>query len=254
MVNYKKSKKIKFKNKCNKTKKKYKAKKIIGGANIKLKNANCVIYIFWTGNNNITPNRLDSINNLKKISQCLIELITKDNLSNYILKDNPLHQSYQYLSSVHKADYLRCYFMNFYGGGYSDIKKTTGSWKKAFDDLNNSNKYINGAPEIGPHGVAYQPNIDKWKDLTSVCAFICKPQSPLTKLWFEEVTKLLDIKLEMLKKYPAKSHRDYNGCKGNTNYPIGWNEMLGRIFHRITYDYKDKILKTVPMFINKNYI
>ena len=143
--------------------------------------------------------------------------------------------------------------MNFYGGGYSDIKKTTRSWEKAFDDLNNSDKYINGAPEIGPNGVAYRPNINKWKDLTSVCAFICKPQSPVTKLWFKEVTHLLDSKLEHLKKYPAKIHRDAKDIY-KTNYPIEWKEILGRILHRITYDYKDKVLKTVPMFINKNYI
>lgn len=40
----------------------------------------------------------------------------------FILKDAPLHPSYSFLSGVHRSDYLRCYLMHHYGGGYSDIK------------------------------------------------------------------------------------------------------------------------------------
>ena len=38
--------------------------------------------------------------------------------------------------------------MHFHGEGYSDIKKTTGSWRKSFDSLYNSDKWIIGYPEI----------------------------------------------------------------------------------------------------------
>ena len=53
-------------------------------------------------------------------------------LDKYILQEHPLHQSFNYLSETHKADYLRTYFMRFHGGGYSDIKKTSGSWIDSF--------------------------------------------------------------------------------------------------------------------------
>ena len=38
--------------------------------------------------------------------------------------------------------------MHFHGEGYSDIKKTKGSWRKSFDSLYNSDKWIIGYPEI----------------------------------------------------------------------------------------------------------
>lgn len=34
--------------------------------------------------------------------------------------------------------------------------------------------------------------------------------------------------------------------------PIEWNEMLGRIFHRVIYNYKNKILNTLPISIFYN--
>ena len=40
--------------------------------------------------------------------------------------------------------------------------------------------------------------------------------------------------------------------KGN-GYPIEWNEMLGRIFHNISYKYKEYLLNTLPISIFKNY-
>ncbi len=46
------------------------------------------------------------------------------------------HQAYAYLSEVNNADYLRTYFMRFYGGGYTDVKMHRGSWVSSFEKLN----------------------------------------------------------------------------------------------------------------------
>ena len=54
----------------------------------------------------------------------------------------------------------------------------------------------------------------------------------------------LDTKLDGLKAHPATHPQD---CAERSRYPIEWNEMLGRIFHRVSYKYKDKILQTVPI-------
>jgi predicted transcriptional regulator len=55
---------------------------------------------------------------------------------------------------------------------------------------------------------------------------------------------LLDEKLEDLKQHPATEIRD---CKEKgKGYPIEWNEMLGRIFHRVCYKYKDHIDRSLP--------
>lgn len=209
------------------------------------------IYCFWTGDNKMSENRLNCLANLRKISECNVILVTKENLNTYILNEAPLHESYQYLSETHKADYLRTYFMNFYGGGYSDIKTTTGSWKNAFHDLLISDKWICGYKEING-GVGCKDISDKWRELIGNGAYISKPKTPLTKLWYESMISLLNKKLEKLKEYPSSNPRDCS--ESGSGYPIEWNEMLGRIFHRVSYEYKDKLLNTLPISIFENYM
>jgi hypothetical protein len=210
------------------------------------------IYIFWTGQDSIDSKK-NIIENLKKVSECNVILITDNNLQDYILVDNPLHEAYKYLSDFHKSQYLRTYFMNFYGGGYSDIKETNGSWLKSFDALNNSNKWIVGYQETC-HCVAYKPLIDKWHELLGNSAYICKKQTPLTINWYNEMLKFLDSKLDKLKRNPASHPRDWT--EQNSGYPIGHNELLGNIFNKICYEYKDKLNNTLPkpIFVKRSII
>ena len=203
------------------------------------------IYCFWTGTNQMSNNRINCIKNLKETSGGEIIIVNINNLNNFILDEHPLHEAYNYLSETHKADYLRTYFMNFYGGGYSDIKKTTGNWSSSEKVLMNNNEYwICGYKEIFG-GVAYKPLENKWNELIGNCAYICKKNTPLTNEWYNEMIFLLDSKLELLRKNPAKYPQD---CAENrSGYPIEWNEMLGRIFHKVCYKYKNHILNTLPI-------
>ena len=206
-----------------------------------------IIYMFWTDNNEMSPNRLTSYHNFIEKSQATVKLITPNILHEYIL--HPLHPAYTYLSATHKADYLRTYFMHFYGGGYSDIKATTGSWLSSFDNLRKSDKWIIGYKEV--EGGAISELADKWEDLIGNCCYICKPNTILTSEWYSQMISLLDTKLEQLKQFPATYPQD---CAENKNgYPIEWNEMLGRIFHKISYKYKHKLLNTLPILEFKNY-
>jgi hypothetical protein len=204
--------------------------------------------MFWTGDNEMSYNRKRCIEQFQHVSGMKITLVTQDNLHEYILPDQPLHSGYPYLSFTHRADYLRTYFMHFYGGGYSDIKETTGSWLTHFDELQNSDKWMIGYQEV-LWGVAYGPENPEikecWADLIGNCAYICKPQTPLTQEWYNEMLLLLDKHLETLKIYPATSPIDC-GEHSNGRYPIEWNEMLGRIFHRVSYKYKDRLIHTLP--------
>ena len=208
------------------------------------------IYCFWTGDNKMSPSRIECLQQLKETTQCNVILVTKQTLPQYILPDHPLHPSYEYLSETHKADYLRTYFMNFHGGGYSDVKKTTGSWIQSFDNLNKSDYWICGYKEIDG-GVAYTPLSSKWEELLGNGAYICKPQTPLTIEWYNAMIQLLDTKLEELKRNPSTSYSDSK--ESGSGYPIEWNEMLGRIFHKISYQYKERLLNTLPMCVLHNY-
>ena len=209
-----------------------------------------IIYVFWTGTNEMSQARKECLENLKEVSECKVILVGPENLKEYLQPEHPLHESYEYLSETHKADYLRTYFMNFLGGGYSDIKRTTGSWKKSFDDLKNSDKWLCGYKEIAG-GVAYKPLHDKHEELIGNGAYICKKDTPLTNEWYNDMIALLDSKLSDLKLYPAKSPQDK--YESGSGYPIGWNEMLGRIFHKVCYKYKDKLMNTLPISIFKDY-
>lgn len=210
-----------------------------------------VIYTFWTGYNRMSKQRQKCLNSIFMNTECHVLLITPDNLNNFILKDHPLHKSYPYLSLTHKADFLRTYFMNFHGGGYTDIKQTNCSWINCFDQLNrNTNIWGIGYPEVEGF-VGYQPVSNNWRDIVGNCAYIFKPNTPFTNEWYNEMIKLLDRKYHLLKKNPAKYPQDK--AENNTGYPIEWNEMLGRIFHKYNYKYKDYITNTLPKPIGKNY-
>ena len=204
------------------------------------------IYCFWTGDNKMSKQRKVCLNQLKDKSQSNVILVTPETLDNYILEDHPLHEAFIYLSETHKADYLRTYFMRFHGGGYSDVKKTTGSWTESFDKLNKSDKWIIGYKEI-PGGAV----LGRWEVLVGNCAYICKPNTPFVIEWYDEMIKLLNMKLTALKKNPA-THPQERPCDGN-GYPMEWNQMLGRIFHKINYKYKDKTINTLPISIFHYY-
>jgi len=190
-----------------------------------------------------------------------VSFITQKNLHEWIVADSPLHLSYPYLSAVHRADYLRVYFMHHYGGGYSDIKNINDSWLHARDQLLNSNKYGVGYREVGPKGVAmirswrYIILLYRWRLLLGNGAYIFKPHSRFTFEWLRLTEEFLDKKYVELKKNPASHPEDYSGRKLKSNqvvkgysssYPIRWSEMLGDIFHPLCLKYSSDLLNTLP--------
>lgn len=204
------------------------------------------IFCFWTGNNPMTENRRRC---LESIENCC--LITLNNLDTYILQSYPLHEAYKYLSETHKCDYLRTYFMHFYGGGYSDIKQQTGSWCDSFEELLKKNDFFAcGYKEI-EGGVAAKEFEKHWDQLIGNGAYIFRPNTEFTKKWYDQMIHFLDNKLPLLRENPSSSIRD---CHEISNYPIEWNEMLGRIFHPICYEYRDKVIRSLPAPLFTDYL
>jgi hypothetical protein len=221
------------------------------------------VFTFWTGTNPITKNRIAALDNIRATVGVPVILITQNNLKEWIKENYPLHPAYNYLSSVHKADYLRCYFMYHYGGGYTDIKFQTGSWTESFNKLNNSPtsiaigyKEINGGVAQVHDQKLYEEMRKVYYKLIGNCAYIFRRNTFFTKEWYNQTHKKLDEKFEELKKNPAKSHRDSKGSLINnvfSKYPLEWSEILGRIFHPLVYKYNDQILQGLPTPIFKKY-
>lgn len=221
------------------------------------KHVDRVIYIFWTGDNEITPNRLEGIKSLEKVSGVEVKLITPNNLRDYIKEDDPLPEAYRYLSLNHRSDYLRSYFMYHYGGGYADIKTYYKSWQPAFEKLEKSEAYVMGYPEVGFWGVAnkcisneylQRDLLNHWRYLIGNGSFICRPHAKMVAEWHTAVKNRLLAYSEQLCEHPAK---DVFGR--NADYPIPWAGMQGEIFHPLCLKYHDKLLKDkalMPSFEN----
>jgi len=208
------------------------------------------LYCFWTGSNEMSYVRKQSLEQLKQMSDMTVVLVTKENLHEYILPDHPLHEAYPYLSETHKADYLRTYFMNFHGGGYSDIKPTTGSWKPAYEEFVKSDYWICGY-KIIPEWVVYTPYNEYWQYFLGTGCFICRPNTPFTNDWYKSMTDILDKKLDRIKACPANFPQDCNdggsGYISTSGYPLGWTEILGQVFHKVMFDHRDRVLQTLPI-------
>lgn len=203
-----------------------------------------VIFCFWTGNNEMSGNRKKCLKSIKANADVPIKLITPQNLSTYILDDFPLHEGFQYLSLVHKSDYLRCYFMHFYGGGYSDIKICMNSWRTSFEKLENSNMWLLGYNETRSRDLAIvegQIGSDMKRHFLSIIgngAYICRPNTSFTKEWYDELIRRMDFFYPNLKQHPG------NVLGDNEGYPIEWTNILGSIFHPLNLKYMEKIYKT----------
>lgn len=220
-----------------------------------------IVFIVWTGNNPITPNRKINIEQLKNSLGVPVLMIHVNNLNSFLLAGHPLHEGYKYLSETHKADYLRSYFTHHYGGGYCDIKASKGSWATGFDEIQgNSDIYLNGSPEIGPEGIPDKCGTrvkNLWSNLVSVCSFICRSKTPLSYKFYNEIKSKMDSKLDLLIKYPSTSTIDQTGIiledGTESKYPLAWAEILAELFHPIQADFIPNIRNSLPSLIYKDY-
>lgn len=220
-----------------------------------------VIYCFWTGANEMSENRKNAIASIKANCGIDVKLITPENIDEYVIEDFPLHKAFPFLSNVHKSDYLRCYFMHHYGGGYSDIKIQLQDWNNAFKNLEESTAYAIGYQEISKSGTAkltsFYPldalerlskEIDRnYYYLIGNGSYIFKRNTNFTDEWITELHRRLDIKYNDLKKNPGNIMGD------NIGYPLEWTSILGQIFHPLCLKYHKKLLydnSLKPLFIN----
>jgi len=201
------------------------------------------IFSFWTGNNEMSSQRKTAFALLKKNAGVEVVLITPENLNDYILPKYPLHPGFEHLSLVHRSDYLRCYFMHHYGGGYSDIKGTNNNWSQLFNLLSaKEDKWIVGYREIGERGVAPVPGAlglelkKYWHILIGNGAYIFKPSTPFTHEWYIELHNRLDGYLNSLQHNPGNVMGD------NPGYPIPWTGILGDIFHPLCLKYFKRLI------------
>ncbi len=217
------------------------------------------IFCMWAGTNPMSSQRIQALWSIYNNTRCPVVYINHQSLRDWEKPEYPYHPAFEYLSATHKSDYMRCYLMHHYGGGWADIKHTSADWRPHFKTLRNSNALALGYQEIadgiphikGPLGDELRAN---YRQNIGLCAFIYKRSSVITKEWYDALINKLNERLPELEQHPANHPQDQlntilsNGTK--SRYPLRWAELLGEIFHPIHYEHRDNILqeKIAPRF------
>lgn len=233
------------------------------------------VFMLWTGNNPLSENRLRSIKVTEQNIGCPVRLIDDKILHEKILAEIgiKLHPAYYCLNHAHRADYLRALLMHFIGGGYSDIKVNRSSWGSCFRELADSSSHFGVSyREVSKNGVAnlyssaivmhkrklehirslvkYRLMRKRYKRLIGCGAFIFKPNTEFTRLWWGNVNSRLDSLHDALQANPARLHaKEQPGksyCGIRSQYPVPWTYLLGDIFHPLCLKHSRSLLQTLP--------
>lgn len=202
-----------------------------------------VIYTIWFGDN-MPARRRAALDQLRQANpRTPVVLVTEDNLADYLVAGHPLHPAFDDMSPVHQSDHVRCYLMNFHGGGYSDLKPPTSSWEPAFDHMDaNERTMVMGYREVTSTFTSEHPRnlgVDLrryYRFLIGPSAFIMRPQSLFTASFFREQNRRMD--------YCAPAFTDLpitDAYHLPASYPLWWGELMGDITHCLSLRYQDRV-------------
>lgn len=222
------------------------------------------IWCYWSDLNNISKNRKNCLDILKNNCGVDLELVTNKSFVDYQINNFPIHKGFYYLSDTHKSDYARAYLAYCYGGGYSDVKPYRFNWSKHFELLADECIELVGRAEVSPDHIASKNDecLKFYNKLVSVCCYIIKKQGKISTEWINKVHILMDLNYDKLKQNPGHYHPravnklvDHSGVfqpeekinlTKTTDYPIGWNDLAGGIFHDLQFKYLEKIKQSFP--------
>jgi hypothetical protein len=198
----------------------------------------------------MSPNRIVSLFTMYQRIGVPLCLVTAETLRHWIHPDYPLHRAFQYLSDVHKSDYLRAYFMYLYGGGYSDIKASRTSWAPIFELFEKSSSQAIGYKELRPTCVALKESDptqtvrNAYQELIGMCSYLMRPRSEFTEAYLKGVERALTEKQEQLRIGPPLSAYDSADKlfeKAQSGYPLRWTEIGSEIFHYTSYEHRSAL-------------
>lgn len=198
------------------------------------------LWCFWTGDNPLTPNRERALRSMRQSNPDLeLTLVTPTNLETYVVDGSPLHPAYTLLSTNHRSDYLRAYFMHHYGGAYADIKPASVGLASAIEQVrSNPQLWVLGPndPDLNLVGNLFGPvGRDTRRNharIASVAAMVAWSHTPLTAEWLNEVERRVSYHARDLERNPAT---DPFGTEGK--YPVTWIGLGADIFQPLQLKY-----------------
>ena len=212
-----------------------------------------IVFTFWFGPYVMSPSRSAAVQSIFRDTGRPVMFVTDANVREFEHPDHLFHEAFQYLSEVHKADYLRCYLMHHYGGGYTDVKPVLRPWTSYFRTLDDSPALALGYPEVSATAVAQLPGELgaqlrlHYAELIGYCSMIFKRRTALTSQWMDGTHAKLDQILADLRAHPAQHPMDQRGVRlpsgAISEYPLQWTELGGNIFHPAILQFRQQVLK-----------
>lgn len=240
------------------------------------------IFTFWTGATPINSGRSRALETIHRTGLQHVHVAGED-VRAWETTETPFHPAFKFLSEVHKADYLRCYFMHFHGGGYTDIKFHSESWNDVIDatlrrpwlvgagyrEVRGGTPYlenhvIDGRRYILSHGTSYyqarvMTNAMRGARYLMIGngAFFFKPNSWFTRYWYGELCRRLDLLMPTLVTSPPQHARDrLGGLTGfpYAGYPVPWSFLLGDILGPLSLLSFPALSRSLPEISMVGYI
>lgn len=217
-----------------------------------------VVWCFWW-RGVMNENRVRSLELMRKNLGVPVILVSADNVNEFVVDEFPIHPAFEFLSDVHKSDYIRIYLLHHYGGGWHDIKPTGVSYSDVWRLFENPEVYFVGKPEI-EGGAAevyddqgnYMPSV--WSELVATNRWIGRAGTPLSQRLYGAINTVLDEYLKKLSKHPARSAYSHKKDKYNSKlfrkllgwqYPLQWT-LFGDLFHPLNYEFRDHVSSALP--------
>jgi hypothetical protein len=225
-----------------------------------------VVFVCWFGgykvdNQKMSKYRFEAFKSLTENIGVPVILISSNNYSSFIKKTHPIHKSFELLSGNHKSDYIRAYFLHYYGGGYHDIKHREESWHDCWDNwLFDDNIWIFGRRENNRRAIGYPPNNvhirNHYDKLVTMGWVICKPNTKYTSNLLNKIEDVLDKKYDELVAHPGYNSAGYYNenpfqIAEENNYPLRWLEIMGEISHPLMLKFTENIKYGLPDAIKK---
>lgn len=112
--------------------------------------------------------RLRAMQALNRSIGVPVRLVTEANVQSYVKPGHALHAGFEYLSAIHRSDYLAAYLSHHYGGGYHDVKRPHGSWAPHFERFaNDPGLWLYGPREQRAGAIACK-EVAAWADAECV--------------------------------------------------------------------------------------
>lgn len=203
-----------------------------------------VLWCCWTGLEEMSDARRASLEAIRGLSRDLdVRLVTNENLTEILVPGAPLPAGYDNLSSVHKSDVLRAYLMHHHGGGYVDIKRPLHEWTPVYELLESSvASWVAGYPlQSLKEATHIQDRLGRkirrnFFRLPGFAAMICKPGSPLTGEWIEEVNRRVSSFSDELDSNSGNTYGD------NVGYPVPWTYLGSQVFEPLCMKYLEHVI------------